>query len=115
MRTQTAGDRGIQSAWRLACALERINSKQPDRLPRLLSLDGALNIPNGVRYALVVRRDQETIAPVIAAAVQAAVAAAGRVMQMARVRVVAEENAAAGGIENAPFGAGRLKGSDWRG
>lgn len=50
MSTQTLATEGIQRAWRLACALERINSKQPDRLPRLFALDGALNIPNGFRY-----------------------------------------------------------------
>ena len=50
MSTQTLATEGIQRAWRLACALERINPKQPDRLPRLFALDGALNIPNGFRY-----------------------------------------------------------------
>ncbi|MBZ0069632.1 MAG: hypothetical protein K8F26_12565 [Thiobacillus sp.] len=50
MSTQTLATEGIQRAWRLACALERINPKQPDRLPRLFALDGTLNIPNGFRY-----------------------------------------------------------------
>ncbi|MBT9567009.1 MAG: hypothetical protein IV085_01790 [Thiobacillus sp.] len=50
MTTQTMASDGIQRAWRLACGLERINPKQPDRLPRLFALDGALNIPNGFRY-----------------------------------------------------------------
>lgn len=50
MSTQTLATEGIQRAWRLACALERINPKQPERLPRLFALDGALNIPNGFRY-----------------------------------------------------------------
>ena len=50
MSTQTLATEGIQRAWRLACARERINPKQPERLPRLFALDGALNIPNGFRY-----------------------------------------------------------------
>lgn len=50
MSTQTLATEGIQRAWRLACALERINPRQPERLPRLFALDGALNIPNGFRY-----------------------------------------------------------------
>ncbi len=50
MSTPTQATVGIQRAWNLACALENINPKQPDRLPRLFALDGALNIPNGFRY-----------------------------------------------------------------
>lgn len=50
MTTQTMATEGIQRAWHLACGLERINPRQPDRLPRLFALDGALNIPNGFRY-----------------------------------------------------------------
>lgn len=50
MRTPTLATEGIQRAWRLACALERINPKQPERLPRLFALDGALNIADGFRY-----------------------------------------------------------------
>lgn len=50
MTTQTMATEGIQRAWRLACALEQINPRQPDRLPRLFALDGALSIPNGFRY-----------------------------------------------------------------
>lgn len=50
MNTPTQATVGIQRAWNLACALERINPKQPDRLPRLFALDGMLNIANGFRY-----------------------------------------------------------------
>ena len=50
MSTQTLATEGIQRAWGLACALERIHPNKPDRLPRLFALDGALNIPNGFRY-----------------------------------------------------------------
>lgn len=50
MSTPTQATAGIQRAWNLACALERINPKQPDRLPRLFALDGMLNIANGFRY-----------------------------------------------------------------
>lgn len=50
MSSQTQATEGIRRAWRLACALEHINPKQPERLPRLFALDGALNIENGFRY-----------------------------------------------------------------
>ena len=50
MSTPTQATEGIQRAWRLACALEKINPKQPERLPRLFALDGVLAIPNGFRY-----------------------------------------------------------------
>jgi hypothetical protein len=50
MSSQTQATEGIRRAWRLACALEKINPKQPERLPRLFALDGALNILNGFHY-----------------------------------------------------------------
>jgi hypothetical protein len=50
MSTPTLATEGIRRAWRLACALEKINPEQPSRLPRLFALDGALSIPNGFRY-----------------------------------------------------------------
>lgn len=50
MTSQTQATEGIRCAWRLACALEHINPKQPERLPRLFALDGALNITGGFRY-----------------------------------------------------------------
>ena len=50
MSTPTLATEGIRRAWYLACALEKINPKQPSRLPRLFALDGKLNIANGFRY-----------------------------------------------------------------
>jgi hypothetical protein len=50
MRTPTMATEGIQRAWNLACALEHINPRKPNRLPRLFALDGTLNIANGFRY-----------------------------------------------------------------
>jgi hypothetical protein len=50
MSTPTLATEGIRRAWRLACALEGIDPGQPERLPRLFALDGALNIPDGFRY-----------------------------------------------------------------
>jgi hypothetical protein len=50
MSTPTLATEGIRRAWHLACALEKINPKQPSRLPRLFALDGKLNIANGFRY-----------------------------------------------------------------
>lgn len=50
MSTPTLANEGIRRAWRLACALEHINPRQPERLPRLFALDGVLRIDNGFRY-----------------------------------------------------------------
>lgn len=40
----------IRRAWRLACAKEGIDAKQPSRLPLLFALDGLLAIPDGFVY-----------------------------------------------------------------
>lgn len=42
----------IKRAWRLACNLENINPRQPDRLPLIFALDAMLAIPNGYNYSL---------------------------------------------------------------
>jgi hypothetical protein len=52
MRTPTEAQQGIRRAWRLACAREGIDPRQPDRLPALFALDAELRIPDGFRYAL---------------------------------------------------------------
>lgn len=52
MTAPTQAKEGIKRAWRLACAREQINSKNPTRLPLLFALDGMLNIPDGFIYAL---------------------------------------------------------------
>lgn len=43
---------GIKRAWRLACGLEKIDPKSPDKLPRLFALDSRLAIAGGYVYAL---------------------------------------------------------------
>ena len=52
MSTPTQASDGIKRAWRLACALEKIDPKKPDRLPRLFALDAALGIAGGFVYQL---------------------------------------------------------------
>ena len=52
MRTPTQASEGLRRAWRLACAHERIDSKKPDRLPRLFALDASLGIAGGFIYQL---------------------------------------------------------------
>jgi hypothetical protein len=52
MRTPVQAQEGIRRAWRLACALEHIDPRAPDRLPRLFALDAQLAIPGGFVYAV---------------------------------------------------------------
>ena len=52
MASPTAAGDGIKRAWRLACAREKIDPKQPERLPRLFALDAALLIAGGFVYQL---------------------------------------------------------------
>ena len=52
MASPTAASDGIRRAWRLACAREGIDPKQPARLPRLFALDAALLIAGGFVYQL---------------------------------------------------------------
>jgi len=52
MRTPTQASDGIKRAWRLAGAHEKINPKQPERLPRIFALDAALGIAGGFVYHL---------------------------------------------------------------
>lgn len=52
MSSPTQASDGIRRAWRLACAHEGINPKQPDRLPRLFALDARLALAGGFIYQL---------------------------------------------------------------
>ena len=52
MAAPTMAQDGIKRAWRLACARDGIDPKNPARLPLLFSIDTDLNIPNGFRYSL---------------------------------------------------------------
>lgn len=51
MKTRTMASDGIKRAWRLSCAREKINPKEPSRLPLLFALDGELAISDGFKYA----------------------------------------------------------------
>ncbi|MDR7049996.1 hypothetical protein J2X54_002451 [Duganella sp. 3397] len=44
------GNDGIRRSWRLACAEENIDPRNPSRLPLLFALDSKLAIPNGFVY-----------------------------------------------------------------
>ncbi len=52
MRSPTQATGGLKRAWRLACAHEGINPRQPERLPRLFALDATLGIAGGFVYQL---------------------------------------------------------------
>ncbi len=52
MSTPTQASDGLKRAWRLACTREKIDPKQPERLPRLFALDAALGIAGGFVYRL---------------------------------------------------------------
>lgn len=52
MRSPTQAGDGIKRAWRLACAHEGIDPKQPARLPRLFAMDVTLGIVGGFVYQL---------------------------------------------------------------
>ena len=52
MVSPTAAQKGIKRAWNLACKLEGINPRKPNRLPLLFAIDDVLKIPDGFTYKL---------------------------------------------------------------
>ena len=52
MSTPDLVKEGIKRAWYLSCLREKIDPKNPARLPLLFSLDAELEIPDGFRYSL---------------------------------------------------------------
>jgi len=52
MPTRDTATEGIRRAWRLACKMEGIDPKQPQRLPLLFALDAHLGIAGGFIYVL---------------------------------------------------------------
>ncbi|MDX1755645.1 MAG: hypothetical protein R3175_06270 [Marinobacter sp.] len=52
MRSPTVAQKGIRTAWKLACQRENITPRSPQSLPLLFALDTQLNIPDGFRYEL---------------------------------------------------------------
>ena len=51
MKSKTTAQEGIKRAWRLACDLENINPKKPERLPILFAIDTKLKIKDGFIYS----------------------------------------------------------------
>ena len=45
-------ERGLNTAWAVACALEAIDRQRPDRLPRIFALDERLRLQDGMRWRL---------------------------------------------------------------
>jgi len=52
MKSPTQATKGIKRAWRLACAKEGIDPKNPSKLPLLFAIDALLNIDDGFIYTL---------------------------------------------------------------
>jgi len=52
MKSPTSAQEGIKRAWRLACAKEGIDPKNPTKLPPLFAIDKSLNIKGGFSYQL---------------------------------------------------------------
>lgn len=52
MPARDTATEGIRRTWRLACKMEGIDSKQPQRLPLLFALDAQLGIAGGFIYTL---------------------------------------------------------------
>lgn len=52
MKSPTDAQKGIKTAWRIACFRENIQPKSPNKLPLLFALDAKLNIPDGFKYAV---------------------------------------------------------------
>lgn len=52
MSSQNTAQEGINRAWRLACAREKIDPRTPEKLPLLFEIDSRLNIKNGFHYTL---------------------------------------------------------------
>ncbi len=52
MPQKTVATEGIKRAWRLACAKEGINPRNPEKLPLLFAIDSMLDIKDGFKYAL---------------------------------------------------------------
>ena len=50
MSTPGAQSEGLRRTWWLACKLEGIDPKQPNRLPLLFAIDGQFNISDGFHY-----------------------------------------------------------------
>lgn len=52
MNSPTDAQEGIKLAWKIACFREKINPKNPSKLPLIFAIDVKLNIPDGFKYEL---------------------------------------------------------------
>ncbi len=52
MDSPTTAQKGIKTAWRIACFREEIPPKAPHKLPALFAIDARLEIPDGFTYSL---------------------------------------------------------------
>lgn len=60
MSSPMIAQRGIKTAWRLACRREKINPKNPTHLPDLFAIDALCAIPDGFSYRLNCQTDLAT-------------------------------------------------------
>ncbi len=60
MNNQTTATDGIKRTWRIACHLEKIDPKQPSRLPMLFAMDATLAVRGGFHYELNCRPGSNT-------------------------------------------------------
>ncbi len=52
MTSPTLAQKGIKTAWRIACTRENISRSNPTKLPGLFALDAQLDIADGFHYSL---------------------------------------------------------------
>lgn len=52
MQSQTMAQEGIKRSWKLACLKEKIDPKNPHKLPLLFAIDGNMQIKDGFTYTL---------------------------------------------------------------
>lgn len=52
MTSPTQAQKGIKTAWRIACFRENMPAKSANRLPLLFAIDKTLKIPDGFMYSL---------------------------------------------------------------
>ena len=60
MKTKTTAQEGIKRAWKIACSLDQINPKKPNKLPLIFSIDSDLQITNCLLYTSPSPRDLST-------------------------------------------------------
>ncbi len=59
MQSKTLAQEGIKTIWKISCNREGININKPHKLPTLFAIDAALNIPDGFKYSLNCKRNND--------------------------------------------------------